>query len=229
MWGCPAYRPQSLRADRRAAHRTLGVTGSLPHVNQVKTRLQALGLLDRAFANVADEELGALLEGLGDDHREALDELVRGEATPELLRAAGAKGRLDGTLESVTLVLTDACLAECIEALGDHADHPSSAQLREVLPDIVEHHGLAVTQLMLASTVAGEAPAAAIIRDLLKNDETIKLPPVEHKPAGPIVRAPKVSPEERAAIKAKRKEMRQRKQREAQARREQAARARRRS
>jgi hypothetical protein len=197
-------------------------------VNQVKTRLQSLGLLDRAFANASDDELQTTIDALGDEHRDALDELVGGTATPETIRAAISKGRLDGTMESAALVLTDACLAECIEALGEHADHPTSEQLREVLPALVETHGKAICQLMLASTVAGEAPASAIIRDLLKNDDDYKLPKAEPKPISPIVQSPKVDPAERAAIKAKRKEMKQRKQEEARLRREQAQAAKRR-
>ncbi len=197
-------------------------------VNQVKNRLQALGLLDRAFANADDDALVGAVDALDDEHRDAFDQLVPDGADADAIRAAITRGRLDGTLESVALVLTDACLADCIEALGDHADHPSSDQLREVIPGLVEAHGLAITQLMLASTVAGEAPAAAIIRDLLKHDETVRLPPAEPRPISPMVQAPTVSDEERAAIKAKRKEMRKKKQDEARLRREQQARARKR-
>ena len=197
-------------------------------MNQVKTRLQSLGLLDRAFANASDDELQATIDALSDEHREALDELVDGSASPDSIRAAISKGRLDGTMESAALVLTDACLAQCIQALGEHADHPTTEQLREVLPGLIDEHGKAVTQLMLASTVAGEAPASAIIRDILKNDDDLKLPKAEPKPISPIVQAPEVDPAERAAIKAKRKEMKQRKQDEARLRREQAQAARRR-
>jgi len=197
-------------------------------VNQVKSRLQALGLLDRAFANASDDDLSASIEALDDEHRDALDELVGGSATPESIREAIGSGRLDGTMESAALVLTDACLADCIEQLGEHADHPTTEQLREVLPSLCEAHGKPITQLMLASTVAGEAPASAIIRDLLKNDDEMKLPKAEPKPISPIVQGPDVDPAERAAIKAKRKEMKQRKQEEARIRREQAQAAKRR-
>ena len=103
-------------------------------------------------------------------------------ADPEHIREAAAKGRIDGTLESLTLVLTDATLADCIKELGDHADNPSSDQLRAVLPGLVERHGLGATRLMLASTLAGEAAASAVIRDLLKNDELVKLPKAETPP-----------------------------------------------
>jgi hypothetical protein len=197
-------------------------------VNQVKSRLQALGLLDRAFSNMSDADLDTVIGDLDDDRREALDQLVDGEADAESIRTSLGRGRIDGTMESVALVISDACLADCIEQLGDHADHPTTDQLQEVLPGLIERHGLPITQVMLASTVVGDAPAAAIIRDLLKHDDDVKLPPAEPRPISPIVQAPKVSDEERAAIKAKRKQMRQKKQAAARAAREQAANARKR-
>jgi hypothetical protein len=189
----------------------------------MKNRMQALGLLDRSFKAATDEALAAAIEALDDDHREALDGITD-ESTPDGVRAAVRSGRIDGGMEAVAAVLTDACLADCIEQLGEHADSPSSDQLREILPGLVERHGLGLTRLMLASTVAGEAPASAIIRDLLKHDELIKLPPAEAKPLSPMVQAPKVDDEERAAIKAKRKELKRQKQEDARARREQSAR-----
>lgn len=190
----------------------------------MKSRLQALGLLDRSIAAASDDDVDAVVASLGDDHRDALEQLVDGDVGAESIRAAVATGRLDGTMESVALVLTDAALADCIEQLGDHADHPTSDQLREVLPGLVERHGVAIVRVMLASTVAGEAPASAVIRDLLKHDDRVKLPPAEPKPLSPIIERDD-DPDERAAIKAKRKEQKARKQEEARARREQAARA----
>jgi len=209
--------PRSVYPDRAVAS---------VDVNQVKTRLQSLGLLDRAFANASDDVLDAAVASLNEEHRQAVDELVEGTASAETVRAAIAKGRLDGTMESVALVLADTALADCIEQLGEHADHPTSDQLREVIPGLIERNGLPMTQLMLASTVAGEAPAAAIIRDLLKHDDLIKLPPAEPKPISAIVQAPVVDPAERTAIKAKRNELRKKKQDAAKASRDQAARAR---
>lgn len=197
-------------------------------MNQVKTRLQSLGLLDRALAAATDDELQTTYDGLEDDHREAVDELIGTDGdVPTRLRDTATKGRLNGSLESIAMVLSDACLADCIDQLGEHADHPSSDDLREVLPGIVERHGLGITRLMLASTVAGEANAAAIIRDLLKNDELVQLPPVEERAPSPLVRAPEVDPDERAAIKAKRQELKRKKQEEARQRREQAQQAKR--
>ena len=191
----------------------------------MKTRLQSLGLLDRALRATTDDELDAVVGALGEDHREAVERLAGGTATADSIREAAAKGRIDGTMESLALVLTDAALADCIEQLGDHADNPSSDQLRAVLPGIIERHGLGVARLMLASTLAGEAAASAVIRDLLKHDELVQLPPAEPRPMTPIYE-PEVDPDERAAIKAKRKEMHERKQAAARASREQAAKAR---
>ena len=79
---------------------------------------------------------------------------------------------------------------------------------------------------MLASTLAGEAAASAVIRDLLKHDELVKLPPAEAVRPTPDVRTPDVPDAERDAIKAKRQELKRKKQADARARREQSARAR---
>ena len=80
--------------------------------------------------------------------------------------------------------------------------------------------------MMLASTVAGEAAAANIIRDLLKHDDVVKLPREEPRPIAPPVTASDgdENDPEREAIKAKRVEARKRKQEEAALRREQSAR-----
>jgi hypothetical protein len=200
--------------------------GSVGAVNQVKSRLQALGLLDRAFDSASDDELDAAVTALDDEHREAVEGLVEGALDAASIRTAITRGRLDGTLESMALVLSDACLADCIEALGDHADHPTTEQLQEAAGGLIEKHGLAVTRIMFASTVAGEAPASAVIRDLLKNDDIVKLPKAEPRPTAPLAPAPHVDPAERAALKARRLEVRKRKQEEARAKREQVAKAR---
>ncbi|HWM18329.1 MAG TPA: hypothetical protein VNO51_01485 [Ilumatobacteraceae bacterium] len=194
-------------------------------MNTMKERLQALGLLDRALAATTDDEIEALLAALDDDHREAVERLADG-ITPAAIREAAAKGRVNGTLEGIAVVLADACLADCIEQLGDHADNPTSDQLREVLPGLVERHGLACTRLMLATTVVGEAPASAIVRDLLKHDDDVKLPPMEPRPIAPVIEPQRGSDAEREAVKAKRREVKLRRQAEARARREQSARAR---
>ena len=183
----------------------------------MKTRLQSLGLLDRSIRAASDDDLTTAVAALDDDHREALARVVDGEPTPSAIRDAAVKGRINGTMESIALVLTDASLADCIEKLGDHADNPTSEQLGEVLPGLIERHGLAITRMMLASTVTGEAAAANTIRDLLKHDDVVKLPPEEPRPIAPPVTASEGDEDdaEREAVKAKRLEARKRKQEEA--------------
>ncbi len=189
----------------------------------MKTRLQALGLLDRAIAAMTDEELDTLVAALDDDHREAVERLATGTSAAEI-REAVAHGRINGTMESLAMVLSDHCLADCIEQLGDHADNPSTAQLQEALPGVAERHGVPITRVMLASTVAGEAPASAIIRDLLKHDDLVKLPPAEPRAIVPAAAATTSEPDpEREAMLEKRREAKQRKRDEARLRREQSA------
>jgi hypothetical protein len=198
-------------------------------MNQMKNRLQGLTLLDRAFTATTDDELEALVASLPDDHRKALDEVCgarEGEFTEPstrtlAMRATAARGRLNGGLEQIATLLCDVCLAACIEALGDHSDNPTEAELLEATPALIDKHGLATVRLMLAGSVAGEAPASAVLTRLLKHDETLALPPVE--PEEIMVLAPPTADEE---LKAKRKAAKLAKQADAQARREQQARAR---
>jgi hypothetical protein len=195
-------------------------------VNQMKNRMQALGLLDRSFKAASDAELQAAIDALVDDHRDGLESFVE-SLTADGVRAGVKTGRIDGGMEAIAAILTDAALADCIEKLGDNADNPSSDQLREVLPGIVERHGLGISRIMLAGTVAGEAPASAIIRDLLKNDETLALPKVEEVAIAPLIDTSKRSADEQAEVRAKRKAAKKEKQEAERARRAQSVSARR--
>ena len=195
-------------------------------VNQMKNRMQALGLLDRSFKAASDEELTTAIDALGDDHREGLESFVD-ELTADGVRAGVKAGRIDGGMEAIAAIVTDAALADCIEQLGDNADNPSSDQLREVMPGVVERHNLGIARIMLASTVAGEAPASAIIRDLLKNDEVLALPKAEEVELAPLLDTSKRSAEDQDEIRAQRKAAKKAKQEEARARKAQSASARR--
>lgn len=165
--------------------------------------MQALGLLDRSFKAATDEELAASIDALDDDHREGLESFVEA-VTPDGLRAAVKAGRINGDMEAIAAIVTDECLADCIKELGDNADNPSTDQLKDILPGIVERHGVANSRIMLAATVAGEAPASAIIRDLLKSDDLVALPKAEAITIAPLIDTQKRSDDEQAAMKAKR-------------------------
>jgi hypothetical protein len=199
-------------------------------MSQMKNRIGALALLDRAFAAMSDDDVAALVDKLPDDHRTALDRLAgardeSGFSDPDArilaVRATAARGRLNGGLEQITTVLADPVLAQCITALGDHADHPSRDQLREITPALVEEWGVPAVRLMLAGSIAGEASASVMLTDVLKHDETLALPPVERQEA--VVLPPAKADDD---VKAKRRAAREAKQAEARHRREQQARAR---
>lgn len=201
-------------------------------MNQVRARLSALSLLDRALRAMTDDELTAALTALDEDHRSAVNQLaeVPAEATETAtlayVRAAGQRGRMNGVLEQIALVLTDRCLADCITALGDASDNPTEDQLRAVLPALVDQYTLPVVRLMLASATAGEANATPILTRLLKSDEQFALPAAEPVTTAVLTRSADDDPE-RERLKAERKERKRQQQAEARARREQAAAARR--
>ena len=199
-------------------------------MNQMKNRLQGLTLLDRAFTAMTDDELEDVgrqparrsPHGAGRDLRCPRRAASPKPATRTLaMRATAARGRLNGGLEQITTLLCDPCLADCIEALGDHSDNPTEDELLEATPALIEKHGVATVRLMMAGSVAGEAAASVTLTRLLKHDETLALPPVEHEEV--TVLPPPTADEE---IKAKRKAAKLAKQADAHARREQQARAR---
>ena len=192
-------------------------------MSQLKTRLQALSLLDRALSSFTDAELEALVATMPDDHRAAVDDLCgAGEggfsdpAARTIAVRATARGRMTGELEQLATVLTDPCLAKCIELLGDHSDNPTEPQLLEITPTLVEEFGLATTRLMLASSVTGEAAASVMLSRVLKHDETLALPAAV-APEVALLPAPKADDD----LKAKRKALKEKKQADARLRREQ--------
>lgn len=196
---------------------------------QMKNRIQALSLLDRALAAMTDDELSTLIGSLPDDHREALDRVCDAPdggfaddaARLLALRAAAVRGRMNGSLEQITTVLTDPCLADCIERLGAHAENPTEPELLEVTPDLVATHGLGAVRLMLAGSVAGEAAASVMLMRVLKSNDDLKLPPVD-RPSIPLIPAAKADD----AVKERRRAAKALKQAEANARRQQQAKAR---
>ena len=57
------------------------------------------------------------------------------------------------------------------------SDRGGARGRRGALRGLTKRHGRPIVQIMRASTGGGEAPAAPIIRDLLKHDELVQLPP----------------------------------------------------
>lgn len=200
-------------------------------MTNVKARIAALALLDRALANLEPDELLSAIEALPAEHAEALARVAGYEPGADdadqvdAVRLTAQRGRLNGDLERIALLLTDACLADCIKQLGKAADDPSEADLQQALPGVVERHGLHLTQVMLASVVAGEAPASPAITRLLKTDETLALPPAQQRDLVPKLAAPTAAElAEREQIRERRRAERKRKQAEQAARRAQSSR-----
>ncbi|MEI7546979.1 MAG: hypothetical protein WCK21_02820 [Actinomycetota bacterium] len=198
-------------------------------MSQLKNRLHALTLLDRAFNALTDDELAALVASLPDDHRAAIDEVCGAReggftdsgARTLAMRATAARGRINGGLEQLATMATDPCLAKCIELLGDNSENPSHANFQEIAPTLVEEFGVPTVRLMLASSVAGEAAASEMLIDVLKHDEVFALPPVARVEV-------EVLPVRTAddETKAKRRALKERKQAEARKAREQQEKAR---
>lgn len=196
----------------------------------MKNRIQALALLDRAMVSMTDDEVETLVATLPDDHRETIDKICGaregGFETPAArtlaVRSTVARGRMSGALEQIATVLTDPCLADCIEQLGDSSDNPTEADLADVTPGLIERHGLATVRLTLAASIAGEAAAAVVLTRLLKHDDVLALPAREVE-AAPIVVLATAADDQ---TKARRRVAKERKQAESQARRQQQARAR---
>ena len=198
-------------------------------MSQLKNRLQALTLLDRAFGAITDEELAAIVATLPEDHVSALDELCGAReggftdvaARNIAMRATAARGRMGGELEQLCVLLCDPCLEKCVDILGDDSEDPTEDQLLKATPKLIKDFGLPVTRLMIASSVAGEAPASEMLTRLLKHDKKLALPPVEFTSIAALP-APAADDD----VKAKRKAAKERKQAEARARREQQLKAR---
>jgi hypothetical protein len=195
-----------------------------------RARIAALALLDRAFSASTDDELGALAAAATEDQQRELANLIGApldDAAPAAIRAAAVKGRMNGVAEAIAALLIDAVLVDCIDKLGDNADLPSSEELLAVTPGLVERHGLGGVRLMMASAVCGAAPATAVLVELLRHDDTLKLPPAEpvRVTAPPVVLTPEEQAE-RDRVKAARAERKEREKQAAAARRAQTARRR---
>ncbi|MEO7397508.1 MAG: hypothetical protein ABIW84_02985, partial [Ilumatobacteraceae bacterium] len=156
------------------------------HVSAVR---RISGLRQEASFGAADTTAADLAgqSDQGSEHDLTSAPALIDDSFVDAVRAAAHKGRLNGDLQRLGVVMSDACLADCVTQLGDKAEMPTEDDLKEVLPGLVEAHGVGLVRLMLASTVVGEAPASATIVALLKDDELVALPPGEQKPLAPLL------------------------------------------
>ena len=165
-----------------------------------------------------------------EDHREAIDKICGAReggfedpaARTLAIRATAARGRMSGALEQITTVLTDPCLADCIEQLGDNSDNPSEDDLAEVTPGLIERHGLRDGAADARRVVAGEAAASVAADPAAQARRGARPARPSAEPAPAVVLTKEIDEETRA----RRKAAKERKQAEARLRREQQAKAR---
>ena len=147
-------------------------------VNAVQQRLVGLNLLERAVKALSDDELDALVLQLTEEQKEALAKRA-GSLESTSVREQLGRGRMNGMLEGISSLLADRCLTDCIEVLGESSDNPTEDELQGVLPGLVERHGVGVVRVMMTTAIVGEALATPILKDLLKTDALVALPPAE--------------------------------------------------
>jgi hypothetical protein len=168
----------------------LGVDPDIRHLERLLGSLLALDdeTLRLALATMSETnraEVGTALQlpkaamHLGD----ALVPLVRRKA-----RASSPQRQL-----SVAFAVSDLVNDTTIAALGDRSDDPSRDDMLEVLPGVIERHGVPLVNVMLAAYAASEAPCAAVFAELLDTDERFVIappPPADDEAAGPVTAAP---------------------------------------
>ena len=142
-----------------------------------------------------------------------------GDALVPLVRRKLHNAAADHQLQ-VLFALAAGANDQTIEALGDRAEDPTRDDLLEVLPAVIENHGITVVTLMLTGYAASDAPCRPVMREILDTDDrfVIGAPiPVEER-ASTLLAAPKVV--DKDALKAKREQRKAAKEakREAEAR-----------
>ncbi|MDQ1479055.1 MAG: hypothetical protein QOE62_4284 [Actinomycetota bacterium] len=118
------------------------------------------------------------------------------------LQTAGPEHRLQ-----VLFALAQHVNDQTVEALGPRSEEPTREDLLEVLPDVIEKHGVTLVTLMLVGYAASDALCRPVMRELLETDDRFVIGPpveVEAKPElAPV--APKV---DKAELEAKREQRR---------------------
>jgi len=146
--------------------------------------------LDIALTTLDDEALLRNVAGTTEKHRQDLATQLNlpratmhlGDALAPLVRRKFHGMSVDRQ-HAVATALTQRANDTTVELLGDRSDEPSRADLDEVLPAVIEEHGIELVRLMLALYAVSDAPVRAVMRDLLETDERFTLPDAPPKSA----------------------------------------------
>jgi hypothetical protein len=141
--------------------------------------------LDAALATLDDDSLRRGLSGITEKQRQDLAVQLNlpratmhlGEALTPLVRRKLRGLAIDRQL-TVASAITNRANDATVRALGDRSDDPSRADLEEVLPDVIEQHGIELTRLMVASYAVSDAPCRDAMREILDTDERFVIPEV---------------------------------------------------
>ncbi len=125
-------------------------------VRRLRESLQAVGDPRYPIARPIANALAALAK-----HRDPRSVLGRAQYRAALPYAAA--------------VLSEPCLAEVIEALGDNADDPTREQLLEAIDAVGDEHDDVTLAVMLASVADGGMPASDLCFSILESDERFGL------------------------------------------------------
>jgi hypothetical protein len=139
--------------------------------------------LDIALTTLDDETLRRGLAGITEKHRQDLATQLNlpratlhlGDALAPLVRRK-LHGLSVERQHAVATALTQRANDSTVDLLGDRRDDPSRADLEEVLPAVIEEHGVELVRLMIATYAVSDAPVRAAMRDLLDTDDRFALP-----------------------------------------------------
>jgi hypothetical protein len=151
--------------------------------------------LDIALTTLDDDALRKGLAGITEKHRQDLaTQLNLPRATMHLGDALAplVRRKLHGLpvdrQHAVATAITQRANDTTVELLGDRSEDPSRADLDEVLPTVIEEHGVDLVRLMVAAYAVSDAPVRAVMRDLLDTDERFALPdaPADEESGGDL-------------------------------------------
>ena len=181
---------------------------------------QDIKRLDIALATLDDESLRSGLAGITEKQRQDLATQLNlpratvhlGDALAPLVRRK-LHGLSVDRQHAIATALTNRANDSTVAALGDRSEEPTRAELEEVLPAVIEEHGIELVRLMLASYAISDAPVRPVMRELLETDERFALPdpPADDDTAddlpsfGLVARTTKSDDPERAEVLEKRK------------------------
>jgi hypothetical protein len=174
-----------------------------------------VALMDQALAALDDDTLGRALADMSEKSRlevAAQLQLPRatmrlGDALIPLVRRKLQTASPDHQLQ-VLFALAQHVNDQTIEALGPRSEEPTREDLLEVLPDVIEEHGITLVTLMLVGYAASDALARSVMRELLETDDRFVVGepiPIEAKPELGALPAPTLDKQE---LEAKREQRR---------------------